>query len=148
MVLLILIPNVQVCSKQVAVYQRFLFHQIWLLEPPLLRLHHDNDPVVNQDYYSSVVLTMAIVEPMIRAAGIDVIWFGIFLVVVIETAQVTPPIGFNLFVLQGMTRHEIGYIARTAIPMVGLMLLMVVILVIFPELATWLPENIRQRPSG
>jgi TRAP-type C4-dicarboxylate transport system permease large subunit len=97
------------------------------------------------DGLSSVVLTMAIVEPMIRAAGIDVIWFGIFLVVVIETAQVTPPIGFNLFVLQGMTKHEIGYIAKTAIPMVGLMLLMVVILVIFPELATWLPENIRQR---
>jgi tripartite ATP-independent transporter DctM subunit len=97
------------------------------------------------DGLSSVVLTMAIVEPMIRAAGIDVIWFGIFLVVVIETAQVTPPIGFNLFVLQGMTKHEIGYIAKTAIPMVGLMLLMVVILVIFPELATWLPENIRSR---
>jgi C4-dicarboxylate transporter DctM subunit len=96
------------------------------------------------DGLSSVVLTMAIVEPMIRQAGIDVIWFGIFLVVVIETAQVTPPIGFNLFVLQGMTRHQIGYIAKTAIPMVALMLLMVVILVIFPELATWLPENARQ----
>ena len=98
-----------------------------------------------KDLGDTVVLTMAIVEPMIRAAGIDVIWFGIFLVVVIETAQVTPPIGFNLFVLQGMTKHEIGYIAKTAIPMVGLMLLMVVILVIFPELATWLPENIRSR---
>jgi tripartite ATP-independent transporter DctM subunit len=100
------------------------------------------------DGLSSVVLTMAIVEPMIRSAGIDVIWFGIFLVVVIETAQVTPPIGFNLFVLQGMTRHDIGYIAKTAIPMVGLMLLMVVILVIWPELATWLPNNIRQGPGG
>ncbi|MGB0506016.1 MAG: TRAP transporter large permease [Pikeienuella sp.] len=100
------------------------------------------------DGLSSVVLTMAIVEPMIRQAGIDVIWFGIFLVVVIETAQVTPPIGFNLFVLQGMTKHEISYIARTAVPMVGLMLLMVVILVIWPELATWLPENIRKGPGG
>ena len=99
------------------------------------------------DGISSVVLTMAIVEPMIRQAGIDVIWFGIFIVVVVEMAQVTPPIGFNLFVLQGMTNHEISYIARTAIPMVGLMILMVVILVIWPELATWLPENIRQRPS-
>ncbi len=94
------------------------------------------------DGLSSVVLTMAIVEPMIRSAGIDVIWFGIFLVVVIETAQVTPPIGFNLFVLQGMTKHEISYIAKTAIPMVVLMLLMVVILVVWPELATWLPENL------
>jgi C4-dicarboxylate transporter DctM subunit len=99
------------------------------------------------DGISSVVLTMAIVEPMIRAAGIDVIWFGIFIVVVVEMAQVTPPIGFNLFVLQSMTNHEIGYIAKTAIPMVGLMLLMVVILVVWPELATWLPETIRQRPS-
>lgn len=95
------------------------------------------------DGISSVVLTMAIVEPMIRQAGIDPIWFGIFIVVVVEMAQVTPPIGFNLFVLQGMTRHEIGYISKVALPMVGLMLLMVVILVVFPGLATWLPDNIR-----
>ena len=99
------------------------------------------------DGISSVVLTMAIVEPMVRQAGIDVIWFGIFIVVVVEMAQVTPPIGFNLFVLQGMTNHEIGYIAKTAIPMVLLMLLMVIILVIWPELATWLPDTIRQGPS-
>ena len=99
------------------------------------------------DGISSVVLTMAIVEPMIRQAGIDVIWFGIFVVVVVEMAQVTPPIGFNLFVLQGMTKHEISYIAKTAIPMVALMILMVIMLVIWPELATWLPETIRQRGS-
>ena len=99
------------------------------------------------DGISSVVLTMAIVEPMIRQAGIDVIWFGIFVVVVVEMAQVTPPIGFNLFVLQGMTKHEISYIAKTAIPMVALMILMVIILVIWPEIATWLPETIRQRGS-
>ena len=99
------------------------------------------------DGISSVVLTMAIVEPMIRQAGIDVILFGIFVVVVVEMAQVTPPIGFNLFVLQGMTKHEISYIAKTAIPMVALMILMVIILVIWPELATWLPETIRQRGS-
>ncbi len=100
------------------------------------------------DGISSVVLTMAIVELMIRQAGIDVIWFGIFIVVVVEMAQFTPPIGFNLFVLQGMTNHEMSYIAKTAIPMVGLMLLMVVILVAFPELATWLPDNIRSVPGG
>ncbi|MFC4213610.1 TRAP transporter large permease [Pseudophaeobacter arcticus] len=100
------------------------------------------------DGISSVVLTMAIVEPMIRQAGIDVIWFGIFIVVVVEMAQVTPPIGFNLFVLQSMTRHEISYIAKTAIPMVGLMLVMVVILVAWPELATWLPNNLRSGPAG
>ncbi len=95
------------------------------------------------DGISSVVLTMAIVEPMVRQAGIDMIWFGIFIVVVVEMAQVTPPIGFNLFVLQGMTRHEIGYISKTALPMVGLMLLMVIILTAFPDIATWLPNNIR-----
>ncbi len=100
------------------------------------------------DGISSVVLTMAIVEPMIRQAGIDVIWFGIFIVVVVEMAQVTPPIGFNLFVLQGMTKYEISYIAKTAVPMVGLMLLMVVILVIWPQIATWLPDNIRQGVGG
>jgi len=90
---------------------------------------------------------MAIVEPMIRQAGIDVIWFGIFIVVVVEMAQITPPVGFNLFVLQGMTKHEIGYIAKTALPMFAIMVLMVGVLVVFPELATWLPDNIRSGPG-
>ncbi|MDC1198877.1 TRAP transporter large permease subunit [bacterium] len=98
------------------------------------------------DGISSVVLTMAVVEPMIRQAGIDVIWFGIFIVVVVEMAQITPPIGFNLFVLQGMTTHQIGYIARTALPMFAIMVLMVGVLVQWPELATWLPDTIRARP--
>jgi tripartite ATP-independent transporter DctM subunit len=100
------------------------------------------------DGISSVVLTMAVVEPMIRQAGIDVIWFGIFIVVVVEMAQITPPIGFNLFVLQGMTHHEMNYIARAAIPMFLIMVLMVFILIFFPDLATWLPENVRSRPGG
>jgi tripartite ATP-independent transporter DctM subunit len=99
------------------------------------------------DGISSVVLTMAVVEPMIRQAGIDIIWFGIFIVVVVEMAQITPPIGFNLFVLQGMTHHEMNFIARAAIPMFLIMVIMVFVLIAFPELATWLPENIRQRPG-
>lgn len=99
------------------------------------------------DGISSVVLTMAVVEPMIREAGIDLIWFGIFIVVVVEMAQITPPIGFNLFVLQGMTEHQMGFIARAAIPMFLIMVLMVFVLIAFPDLATWLPENIRSRPS-
>ncbi len=99
------------------------------------------------DGISSVVLTMSVVEPMIRAAGIDPIWFGIFIVVVIEMAQITPPIGFNLFVMQGMTNHQINYIARTAVPMFLLMVVMVGILVIFPELATYLPDNMRPGPG-
>ena len=99
------------------------------------------------DGISSVVLTMAVVEPMIRQAGIDLIWFGIFIVVVIEM-EITPPIGFNLFVLQGMTRHEMNYIAKAAIPMFLIMVLMVFVLIGFPDLATWLPENIRATPGG
>ena len=94
------------------------------------------------DGISSVVLTMAIVEPMIRQAGIDVIWFGIFVVVVVEMAQVTPPIGFNLFVLQGMTKHEISYIAKTAIPMVALNDFNGNYLGNMARTATWLPETI------
>ena len=100
------------------------------------------------DGISSVVLTMAVVEPMIREAGIDLIWFGIFIVVVVEMAQITPPIGFNLFVLQGMTNHEMNFIARAAFPMFLIMVLMVFVLIWFPELATWLPDNMRQGPGG
>ncbi len=100
------------------------------------------------DGISSVVLTMAVVEPMVRQAGIDIIWFGIFIVVVVEMAQITPPIGFNLFVVQGMTKHEMGYIAKTALPMFFLMVLMVVLLVAFPEIATFLPDNMRHTPGG
>ncbi len=100
------------------------------------------------DGISSVVLTIAVVEPMIRQAGIDIIWFGIFIVVVVEMAQITPPIGFNLFVLQGMTGHEMNFIARAAFPMFLIMVVMVFVLIAFPDLATWLPEHIRQSPGG
>ena len=99
------------------------------------------------DGISSVVLTMAVVEPMVRQAGIDLIWFGIFIVVVVEMAQITPPIGFNLFVLQGMTNHEMSFIARASIPMFLIMVLMVFVLILFPELATWLPDNMRPGPT-
>ncbi len=100
------------------------------------------------DGISAVVLTMAIVEPMVREAGIDLIWFGIFVVVVVEMAQITPPIGFNLFVLQGMTRHEMGYITKAALPMFLIMVFMVFVLIWFPEIATWLPDNLRQNASA
>ena len=100
------------------------------------------------DGISSVVLTMAVVEPMVRGAGIDLIWFGIFVVVVVEMAQITPPIGFNLFVLQGMTNHEMGYITKAALPMFAIMVFMVFVLIWFPEVATWLPENLRSGPAS
>ena len=99
------------------------------------------------DGISSVVLTMAVVEPMVRQAGIDLIWFGIFIVVVVEMAQITPPIGFNLFVMQGITDHEMGFIAKAAIPMFFIMVLMVFVLITFPAIATFLPDNMKQVPG-
>ena len=93
------------------------------------------------DGISAVVLTMAIIEPMIRQAGFDMIWFGIFLVIVVEMAQITPPVGFNLFVLQGMANKDMGYIARSAFPLFLLMVLAVILVVIFPEIALWLPDQ-------
>ena len=96
------------------------------------------------DGISAVVLTMAIIEPMIRQAGFDMIWFGIFLVVVVEMAQITPPVGFNLFVLQGMANRDMGYIARSAFPLFLLMIIATLIIIIFPEIALWLPEQMIQ----
>ena len=93
------------------------------------------------DGISAVVLTMAIIEPMIRQAGFDMIWFGIFLVIVVERAQITPPVGFNLFVLQGMANKDMGYIAKSAFPLFLLMVLAVILVVIFPEIALWMPEQ-------
>ena len=96
------------------------------------------------DGISAVVLTMAIIEPMIRQAGFDMIWFGIFLVIVVEMAQITPPVGFNLFVLQGMANKDMGFIARSAFPLFLLMVLAVVLVVTFPEIALWMPEQMVQ----
>ena len=96
------------------------------------------------DGISAVVLTMAIIEPMIRQAGFDMIWFGIYLVIVVEMAQITPPVGFNLFVLQGMAKRDMGFIARSAFPLFLLMILAVVIIISFPQLALWLPDQMIQ----
>jgi C4-dicarboxylate transporter DctM subunit len=93
------------------------------------------------DGISSIVLTMAVVEPIARQAGFDMIWFGIFLTIVVEIAQITPPIGFNLFVLQGMTGRDMDFIARAALPMFALMVFAVVIISLFPGIATWLPSQ-------
>jgi C4-dicarboxylate transporter, DctM subunit len=91
------------------------------------------------DGISAVVLTMAIVEPMIRQAGFDMIWFGIYLVLVVEMSQITPPVGFNLFVLQSMAEKNIYYIAKAAFPLFLLMVAAVVIIVLFPQIVLWLP---------
>ena len=72
------------------------------------------------------------------------IWFGIFLVIVVEMAQITPPVGFNLFVLQGMANKDMGYIAKSAFPLFLLMIFAVVLVVVFPEIALWLPQQMTQ----
>jgi tripartite ATP-independent transporter DctM subunit len=93
------------------------------------------------DGISMVVLTMGVILPTVTAAGIDLIWFGIFIVVVVEMAQITPPVGFNLFVLQGMTGIEITHIARVTMPYFGLMVLALLLMWWFPQIVTWLPAR-------
>ena len=94
------------------------------------------------DGISMIVLTTSIVLPMIEAAGFDLIWFGIFIVLLVEIAQITPPVGFNLFVLQNMAKRDPNYVARAAIPFFLMMLLAILFLCAFPWLATWLPDAV------
>jgi C4-dicarboxylate transporter, DctM subunit len=91
------------------------------------------------DGISMVVLTMGVILPTVQAAHLDLVWFGIFIVIVVEMAQITPPVGFNLFVLQGMTGKEITWIARVTMPFFFLMCGMVLLLWFFPQIAVWLP---------
>lgn len=93
------------------------------------------------DGISTIVLTMGVVLPIIQAAGIDPLWFGIFLVITVETAQITPPVGFNLFVLQGMTGKEVTYLAKVCAPYFILMVLLLICLWFFPNIAIWLPSH-------
>ena len=92
------------------------------------------------DGISMIVLTTSIVLPMVEAAGFNLIWFGIFIVLLVEIAQITPPVGFNLFVLQNMAKREINYVAAASIPFFLMMLLAIIIVAAFPQIATWLPE--------
>ncbi|HKK35163.1 MAG TPA: TRAP transporter large permease subunit [Paracoccaceae bacterium] len=93
------------------------------------------------DGISIVVLTVAVIMPMVEAAGIDLIWFGIYIVVVVEMSQITPPIGLNLFVIQSLTGRDLLYLARAALPFFLIMVLMVALLILFPGIATWLPAQ-------
>jgi len=92
------------------------------------------------DGISMVVLTTSIVLPMVEKSGIDLMWFGIYVVLVVEMSQITPPVGFNLFVIQGLTKINILRIAGYALPFFFLLLTAIVLLTIFPEIATWLPQ--------
>jgi tripartite ATP-independent transporter DctM subunit len=95
------------------------------------------------DGISMVVLTMGVILPTVEKAGIDLVWFGIFLVLVVEMAQITPPVGFNLFVLQGMTKKQITWIARQALPMFYLMIVATLLIYFFPQLVTYLPQQMK-----
>lgn len=92
------------------------------------------------DGISVVVLTTSIIMPMILEAGIDPLWFGIYLVIVVEMSQITPPVGFNLFVIQGLTGFDILRIAKAALPFFLLLLLAVGLITVFPGIATYLPS--------
>jgi len=93
------------------------------------------------DGISVVVLTASVIMPMVLEAGIDPLWFGIFLVIVVEMSQITPPVGFNLFVLQSLTGRDILTVARAALPFFFLMILALVLIVVFPSIVTYLPEQ-------
>jgi C4-dicarboxylate transporter, DctM subunit len=95
------------------------------------------------DGISMVVLTMGVILPTVQKAGIDLVWFGIFIVLVVEMAQITPPVGFNLFVLQGMTKREITWIAKVSMPLFFLMVAAVGLIFFFPAIVTWLPAHMR-----
>ena len=95
------------------------------------------------DGISMVVLTMGVILPTVEKAGIDLLWFGIFIVLVVEMAQITPPVGFNLFVLQGMTGRQITWIARHTLPMFALMCVAVLAIWFFPSLVTLLPTRMK-----
>jgi TRAP-type C4-dicarboxylate transport system permease large subunit len=95
------------------------------------------------DGISMVVLTMGVILPSVEAVGIDLLWFGIFVVLVVEMAQITPPVGFNLFVLQGMTGRQITWIARNALPMFWLMIAAVMLIWFVPPLVTFLPQQMK-----
>jgi tripartite ATP-independent transporter DctM subunit len=92
------------------------------------------------DGISMIVLTSAIVLPMIQKAGFDLIWFGIFIVLLVEIAEVTPPVGFNLFVLQNMTGKDSNTIARAALPFFGCLIVCIVLITVFPQIVTILPD--------
>jgi C4-dicarboxylate transporter, DctM subunit len=92
------------------------------------------------DGFSMIVMTLPIVLPIVKAAGFDEVWFGIFLVLVVEMAQITPPVGFNLFVIQGLTSDGLGYIARVTMPYLIIMALFTMLITVFPDIALWLPR--------
>lgn len=97
------------------------------------------------DGLSAIVMTLPITLPLILAAGFDKIWFGVFVVIVVEMAQITPPVGFNLFVIQGLTGETIGRVARAALPFFIIMFTMAILIALVPEIVMFLPDAIKLR---
>jgi C4-dicarboxylate transporter DctM subunit len=93
------------------------------------------------DGFSMIVMTAPIVLPLIEAAHFDTVWFGIYLVLMIELAQITPPVGFNLFVISGLNNDDLVTIARASLPFFFIMLLATVLLTVFPDIALYLPNR-------
>jgi tripartite ATP-independent transporter DctM subunit len=97
------------------------------------------------DGISMVVLTSAVVQPMIRQAGIDPVWFGIYIVLMVQVAELTPPVGFPMFVLQMFTGRSLLYVSRAALPFFFLLLVGTAIITVFPALVTYLPDKMLNR---
>jgi TRAP-type C4-dicarboxylate transport system permease large subunit len=95
------------------------------------------------DGFSMIVMTAPLVLPLVEAAGFDLVWFGIYLVIMIELAQVTPPVGFNLFVISGLNNDSLFRIAKAATPFFLLMVVATVLLTVFPDIALYLPNRMR-----
>jgi tripartite ATP-independent transporter DctM subunit len=92
------------------------------------------------DGVSMIVLTTTIVIPMVQKAGFDLVWFGIFIVLLVEIAEVTPPVGFNLFVMQTMTGRDQTYVARASLPYFMMLVVTIALITVFPEIVTILPR--------
>ncbi len=92
------------------------------------------------DGVSMIVLTTSVVVPMVQHAGFDLVWFGIFIILLVEIAEISPPLGFNLFVMQTMTGKEQTEVAWASLPFFMMLVLTVVLITIFPEIVTWLPD--------
>ncbi|NBO76496.1 MAG: TRAP transporter large permease subunit [Betaproteobacteria bacterium] len=99
------------------------------------------------DGISMIVLTSAVVLPLIQKAGFDLVWFGIFIILLIEIAEITPPVGFNLFVLQNMTGVDSNRIAQVTVPFFACMLVAIVLITVFPEIVTSVPDAVMGRPK-
>ena len=97
------------------------------------------------DGISMIVLTTATILPIVQKAGFDLVWFGIFIVLLVEIAEVTPPVGFNLFVLQNMTGHDSNYIAKVSFPFFMMLVVAIAIVTVFPGIVTWLPDIVMRQ---